>query len=29
LVTRSEGVGEEDMKRICAMLASLSRHQIR
>ena len=29
LVTRSEGLGEEDMKRICAMLASLRRHQIR
>ena len=29
LMTRSVGVGEEDMKRICAILASVRRHQIR
>jgi hypothetical protein len=29
LMTRSVGVGEEDVKRICAMLGVVRRHQIR
>jgi hypothetical protein len=29
LMTRSVGVGEEDLKRICALLASVRWHQIR